>query len=71
VVDFNCFDSLVTSVAGCTREVKSRPALENATFKQKKKFSSANWTCNLYKKNSKVLPLDCSLYGAENVHFGK
>ena len=41
---FKYLGSVITNVARCTREIKSRIAMAKAAFNKKKGFSQANWT---------------------------
>ena len=62
---FNCFGSMITNDARCTREVKYRIAMGKATFNKKKTFFTSKLDVNLRKKLVKCYIWSIRLYGAE------
>jgi hypothetical protein len=62
---FNYLGSMITNHARCTREIKSRIAMEKAAFNKKKNLFTSNLDLNLRKKLVKCYIWSIALYGAE------
>jgi hypothetical protein len=62
---FNCLGSTITNDARCTREIKSRIAMEKAAFNRKKILFNRNLDLNLKKKLVKCYIWSVTFYGAE------
>jgi hypothetical protein len=65
----NCFGSMITNNARCTREIKARIIMAKAAFSTKKIFTK-KFDLNLMKKLVKRYIWSIALYGAETEHLG-
>ena len=58
---FNCFGSMKTSDARCTRETKSRNAMAQAAFNRKKILFTSRLELNFKEESSEVLHFEHSI----------
>ena len=68
---FNCFCSMITNDARCTREIESRFALEKAVFNKKKILFTSKLDSNFRKNLVTCYIWTIPLYGAEAWTLGK
>jgi hypothetical protein len=62
----NHLDSMITNDARCTREIKSRIAMEKAAFNKQKILFNSKLELNIRKKLVKCYIWSIALCGAEN-----